>query len=189
MNINNIFKLLRAHIARSKDAYEVLGILAALAVSTAALWQSTAGLRYQADEFRLRNRPYVVLDNIDLSGPITTMDGYSYPYSILFKTINISDIPATAVHKHFRSLINGKQLSATTILPTSMPRDNSSHSRLGLQREVYELIMSSNVTLEVEGTVTYSGMLGEPPDHYKTIIKGVYSPQEQGFKIPTFDIK
>ena len=185
-------KILR-HLNRNKSLYEIGGILIAIGlsawaniISSKALKSTAESLRKQELEFRIRNRPYVILDgepkfgdkvkytSFEFTSDHKNVDNYTFPKSINVQIQNISEIPAQQVQCTIVAYLSGKQVNRTGLTAVSLVRGVNQAISIGLQDEWYEAVKNGSEELSIDYTITYSGMLGENSTAYQTSIKVIF---------------
>ena len=115
---------LLAHVTKWKSVYELFWVIVALffsflavmesrqptEISSMALKLTRDSLNLQSSEFELRNRFYLLLSHSTFWKEEVEDDGKIYPYSILIKLSNLSEIPANKVNAICRSFTYGKEI-------------------------------------------------------------------------------
>ncbi len=157
-----------------------------------ALRLTNESIDIQRKEFKLRNRPIVVIRNVHFGGSGKSTEGELYPASISFELTNISDVPANKMLIISSASLNGRLVKSTiigseslkeNIGATSLPRDHKTQGALLIDQSVVDMAMRNSAKLNVVFDVTYSGMLGEVNDAYKTHVEMQYEPAEKSFDI------
>lgn len=181
------------HLNRYKSLYEIFGILIAIGlsawaniISSKALKSTAESLRKQELEFRIRNRPYVILGgepkfadkfkytSFEFTSDHKNVDNYTFPKSIAVQIQNISEIPAQQVQCTIVAYLSGKQVNRTGVTALSLVRGVSPNIAIGLQDEWYEAFKNGSEELSINYTITYSGMLGENSTAYQTSVKVIF---------------
>lgn len=199
-------KILR-HINRHKSLYEIGGILIAIGLSawanitsSKALKSTAESLRKQESEFRIRNRPYIILDGEPTFGDKVTytsfeftdhknVDKYTFPKSINVQIQNVSEIPAQQVQCTIVAYLSGKQVNKTGVISVSLIKGASKTISIGLLDEWYNAVADGSEELSINYTIIYSGMLGENPTEYQTSIKAVFDFKTNRIHYPDYHIK
>lgn len=200
-------KILR-HLNRHKSLYEIGGILIAIGlsawaniISSKALKSTAESLHKQELEFRIRNRPYVILDGEPTFGDKVTytsfeftsdhknVDKYTFPKSINVQIQNISEIPAQQVQCTIVAYLSGKQVNKTGVISVSLIKGVSKMISIGLLDEWYKAVADCSEELSINYTIIYSGVLGENPTEYQTSIKAVFDLKTNRIHYPEYHIK
>lgn len=174
------------HLNRWKSFYEILLVVIAVGLSAWANVTTMKSLNKQELEFRIRNRPYVILDGDpklggDVKYSFETKQGEkhlreygeSFEKSIEINIQNASDVPA----KQFKGIaviyLNNKQVYRTAIVPITftLVKGSSRRFSIGLKDEWWNTVSDNSKELSIDLSLTYTGMLGEVPDSYQTIVR------------------
>lgn len=200
-------KILR-HFDRYKSVYEIFGVAVAIGlsawaniISSKALKSTAESLRKQELEFRIRNRPYVILDgdpkfgdkvkytSFEFTSDHKNVDDYTFPKSIGVQIQNISEIPAQQVQCTIVAYLSGKQANRTGVTTVSLARGVKQNISIGLQDEWYEAVKNGSEELSINYTITYSGMLGENSTAYQTSVKVIFDIKTNNIHYPEYYIK
>lgn len=154
----------------------------ALGQTETSLKLTAESLELQRKEFKLRNRPVVVIMNTRLGGETRDDEGNLFPRSVCSELVNISEVPANQLSGSWRAVVNGNQVWCTIIPPCALANAGSSKITLFLSEDIYANTTNMNNKFEVIAEITYSGMLGEDPKEYRTFQKSYYSLPEGIFK-------
>jgi len=138
-------------------------------------------LDIQQAEFRVRNRPLVVIGSHEFSGPTGDSAGHEFPRSVKTHLVNISDIPATEVQGTFHVRLNGVTLGTPRLAPIAVAKDTTRTLALGLTEQMYHAATDPSNSFETVTELTYSGMLGEDPAQYLTRVTVYWSARDQHF--------
>jgi hypothetical protein len=160
-----------------------------LSLSRDALKLTVQTVRMQEQEFRLRNRPFIAIKNMAFGGPAKSLEGDTYQHAVVFHFENLTDIPARNIVIHSEALLNGKRAFHTLMKPGALTKGGSSPSWLFLRDDTFNNANDMNNRFEVVIEITYSGMLGEGNEAYRTYEKSYYSPTEKIFKYDTIDFR
>lgn len=182
------------HLNRWKSIYEIFGFAIAIGlsfwanrISSNALKLMEGSLQKQDVEFRLRNRPYVILNGTPkLSGDIKYSFetkqgekrlreyGENFQSSMEVTIHNISDVPAKQVKGNSVVYLNNEQVYKIAITPISLVKGDSINILIGLKAEWCKVFIEGSKELSVDFNLTYTGMLGESPEHFQTNIRFVF---------------
>lgn len=164
----------------------------AVQISNESLNLSRKTLDMQRKEFFLKNRPFVALKNMRFGQVAESKSGKESSHSILLETFNISSIPATNFRNTVCFFLNGKQLGKSTcenIEESSLLCNQPFTIHAAIKDELYAQFILPNNDFVVLVETTYSGMLSEVPNAYKTIGKYRYSHSEGNFSVIEHSIK
>jgi len=161
----------------------------ALEISREALAVAGDSLDIQQKEFRLRNRPIVILRNARFAGASRDVDGREFPRSVCVDVVNISEIPANRLKGECKATLNGKKLFSTFLSPCALAKGGNVGFNLFLHEHQYVAATNTQNRFEVEVAVTYSGLLGEQDDAYSTSEVLYYSLPENTFKFEQIEYK
>lgn len=184
------------HLDKWKDLYELACVVAALLLSYYSVQESrkatqtsmdsvaltAESLRIQEKEFRLRNRPYVVINSAGLGGPVKSSDGSQYEHSVVLIMENISDIPANDIRIECVQMLNSNRVGFTAIVSGALAREKSMSAPMYLEDTVYQQITNTANDYAINTTIVYSGMLSETQGEYSTSMDIIYLPSEAEFK-------
>ncbi|MFH1699416.1 MAG: hypothetical protein ABIE07_02415 [Candidatus Zixiibacteriota bacterium] len=189
------------HLGKWISLYEIIGILLALMTSTFAVYQSyqavsltaksietqSKSVELQSQEFKIRNRPYVYIQEANLAGSWQSGQKYLYPHSLKVRLHNATDIPATKVMFVGKIFVNNILMDSTfTPIETNIS-STPVNFYVGIIEEIYENIMRPDDTCIFEIKCTYSGVLGEGDKEYHSSAKILYLSHTQ--KLSFSDIK
>lgn len=146
-----------------------------------ALKISAESLDLQRKEFKIRNRPFIVMQNFRFGGPAKAQSGALFPYSIQFEVVNISDVPANHLSGVYQTFLNGSKTYVTIVPPSALARGATSKGWVCLSKDLYEAATNSNNRFSLVAEMKYSGMLGEKPEEYQTKADVYYSSPEKSF--------
>lgn len=161
----------------------------ATGISSQALAQSQKSVALQESEFRLRNRPYLIMKNPTLRGTYTDADGGVFPHSLSLELHNLSQIPANTVITKGTLFIDGQATQTTEIKESGCAQDDPKGVGISLSDELYGLILSATSLPMAVFTTTYSGMLGENPAAYTSVVTVIYRKAENGFGMKDMRIR
>ncbi len=147
-----------------------------------SLQTNRESLELQRKEFKLRNRPYVAIKNYNFAGETVTTKGQLYPRSVIMDIVNISEIPANQLKGFHQVFLNGKVVRNIPMNEMAIVNVGASKAHVYLQEDTYSAAMNEKNTFKVVTELTYSGMLGEKADAYKTSTTVYYSVPEKTFK-------
>lgn len=147
-----------------------------------SLQMNRESLELQRKEFRLRNRPYIMIRNYNFAGEAVSTEGQLYPRSVTMEIVNLLEIPANQLKGFHRVVLNGKDVGKISINQTAIAKGGSSKAHVHLQEDTYSAAMNEKNTFKVVTELTYSGMLDEKADAYKTSTTVYYSVCEKSFK-------
>ena len=175
------------HLNRWKSFYEILLVVIAVGLSAWANVTTMKSLNKQELEFRIRNRPYVILDGDPKFGGYIKYSfetkqgdqhmlehGEAFPGSIEISIQNVSDIPAKQVQGSAIVYLNNEHVYTTAITPISLTKGSSQRIRIGLKTEWFNVFVDGSKKLSVDFNITYSGMLGESPKFYQLRVRFVF---------------
>lgn len=143
----------------------------------------------QRNEFKLRNRPYVVIKNYNFAGKTKSTEGILYPHSVKLDLVNLSEIPANQLKGFHRVVLNGKVIRHTPINQAALAKGGVSKAHVFLQEDTYSAAMNEKNTFKIVTELTYSGMLGEEANAYRTSETVFYSVPEKVFKYENAEYK
>lgn len=148
-------------------------------------------LNLQREEFQLRNRPIVIIRNFKfLSSDTKSEEGVLYKNSVAFELTNSSEIPANDMLIKGTAYLNDKEVQSTIlgaksliedIGVTSLPKDHVTSGEIFLETPVFQKALSLENHFRVLVEATYSGMLGESKEAYKTVVEMKYDPVKKQF--------
>jgi len=163
---------------------EALGLTQeSLTQGAKALRLTEESLALQEQEFRLRNRPFIVIRNYKFSGQDENTAGKIFPHTVQFELVNIAEVPANSLSGEARAILNDGQPFSTAISPTALSGAGTAKMRLFLSKEMYAAATNDANNFEIRTRVAYGGMLGEPGDAYCTEEIVRYSPVAKAFKL------
>ena len=144
----------------------------------------------QQQEFMLRNRPFITVNQIEFSGPGLNMNGQNSPHTVRYILRNLADIPANNVAGFAVALLDGKEIHRTTIVPAALPKDDlGQYAYLSISEDQYSLATNQAHKLQVNVEITYGGMLKENQACYRTRLESHYSPVNNTFKFTHFEFE
>ncbi|MHB0946000.1 MAG: hypothetical protein ACYC3B_02395 [Sedimentisphaerales bacterium] len=170
---HNSYELTRKSLNQTEKSLEI---------SRESLDQTKESLKLQRKEFELRNRPYVVIKNYSFAGEVVSTEGQSYPRSVTMDIMNISEIPANQLRGSYRVVLGGEDVHTIPINQAAIAKVGASKAHVYLQEDTYLAVMKGEKTFEIVTELTYSGMLNEKADAYKTSETVYYSVREKTFK-------
>ncbi|MDD5326900.1 MAG: hypothetical protein PHY02_03685 [Phycisphaerae bacterium] len=147
-----------------------------------SLQMNHEALELQKKEFELRNRPYVAIKNYTFAGEAISTEKQLYPYSVKMDIENLSEIPANRLKGFHQVFLNGKVVCNIPINEAAIVKGGTSKAHVFLQEDTYSAAMDEKNTFKLVTELTYSGMLGEEADAYKTSVTVYYSVPEKVFK-------
>jgi len=109
---------------------------------------------------------------------------------VAFELTNSSEIPANDMLVKGTAYLNDKKVHKTILGAksltedagvTSLPKDHTTKGKIFLETPIFQKALSSENHFRVLVEVTYSGMLGEPKEAYKTVMEMKYDPVEKHF--------
>jgi hypothetical protein len=152
-------------------------------ISQQALELTKQSVEMQGKEFKLRNRPIIVIKSFSLTGVATDSSGLKFNHSLTYRIVNQAETLAT--HTECRTRIIGSQyaLAPTIMNPSALAKEAEVSQIILLSDEAYSEITNSSKKVMIEIEITYSGMLGESNNEYRTFNTIKYSDVENVFKI------
>jgi hypothetical protein len=147
-----------------------------------SLQMNRESLELQRNEFKLRNRPYIMIRNHNFAGEAVSTEGQLYPRSVKMDIVNLSEIPANQLKGFHEVILNGNIVGHIPINRAAIAKGGSSKAHVYLQETTYSDAMNEKNTFEVFTELTYSGMLDEKADEYKTSTTVYYSVPVKTFK-------
>ena len=134
-------------------------------------------------EFQLRNRPIIAIKKYSTGGKARDKVGKLYPHNLRLELVNISDIPATKLVSSSKVYINGKEVAKTDTasVPAYLSKASPRYMSIYLNEEVYAAFTNAKDKIEILTDITYSEMLKDNPNKYKTKEKVIYMVPERVF--------
>jgi len=186
-----LFQRINLHIKEWKHSYEVFGLVAAIAISCCSaiisrdsLKLATEGLDIQQKEFKVRNRPYVVVKGVGWGGPSESSNGKQLRRPLVIAVRNISDIPANDVRVEFVPMVNENIIGPVGIIDSgALARDEVMSSHVFLEDVLCHLMTNAANRSVIKASITYSGILPESQGKHATNLEIHYLPDKDEFKV------
>jgi len=147
-----------------------------------SLQMSCESLELQRKEFRLQNRPYIMIKNYTFAGEAVSTEGKLYPHSVTMEIMNISEIPANQVKGVYRVVLNGEDVLKIPMNETAIAAGGTSKAHVFLLENTYAAAMNKENSFKIVTELTYSGMLREEADTYKSSTTVYYCAPVNTFK-------
>ncbi len=135
-------------------------------------------LELQEKEFKLRNRPLITTKNYNF----VRKEGQR---KLEMYIENISEVPANQVKGFHQVFLNGKlvgRFPINQVSPAAIAKGGPSKNYVPLTEDTYSDAMDEKNKFKVVTELTYSGMLGEEADAYKTSMTIYYYVPEKDFR-------
>ena len=176
-------------IASVVMAYTVIQNQQILRQNTEALKVAANSLELEEKEFWLRNRPIVVLKKPQFGKETITKDGRVFEHSVHILIENLTHIPANNFTSNYEVQLNEKPVFKGNVGFSAIASDHVISFSIPVQDEVFDLVSNAGNRLIVKINATYSGMLEDDAEKYRTRISFYYVPEVGRFKIAEADYK
>jgi hypothetical protein len=175
-------KRILGHLEKWARLYEVSGVVLALFISFLSLQLTHDALRLQRDEFALRNRPLLTLRNARFFDTDLSRDGEHISKRMEVEIANVSSVPANGVVCKCDLMVNGKKIKTTTWEIFGLAEAQGYACDVFFCDDILKATQKSDPAFQVFYEMTYSGMLGERNDAYRTSGEIYYVNDEKQFK-------
>lgn len=153
-----------------------------LSLSRNALELTARTVRMQEQEFHLRNRPLLTLRNARFFDADLSRDGEHISKRMEVEIANVSSVPANGVVCKCDLLVNGKKIKTTTWEIFGMAESQGYACDIFFCDDILKATLNTDPAFQVLYEMTYSGMLGETKDAYRTSGEIYYVNDEKQFK-------
>ncbi len=150
--------------------YNLLLSRRALRQGDSALELTRQSVQLQEREFRARMRPLIVIAEPHFGGK-TVRSGGTYSNSISLTFRDVGDAPAIAVQGHWQLFFNGTNVAVGKMDVGVVAKGADKCQSIGLPDGIFESATQFGTPLRAVVSTTYSGLLGEAPDAYSTVVE------------------
>ena len=147
-----------------------------------ALNISAEALKLQGNDFKIRNRPLVDATHARFGANLKSAEGDNYAHTVEIALENKFDVPATNFKAHCKIMLDDKVVKETKIDIGTLLRGTEWQGEIFLTKEIFEEATLQSKKLAIDFSATYSGVLGEKLDEYKTSFILNYFPENKDFR-------
>jgi archaellum component FlaG (FlaF/FlaG flagellin family) len=132
----------------------------------------------QKADFQLRNRPWLSVVGIQISGPEQNQSGH-FPHFVSIQIKNIGSLPAILSKGIYRCILDDKEITNNQTALLSIASNQITMNQLGLTEDLYNKIMSGSHRFEVTADITYADPLDNESNTFQVEYRSIYY-QSQG---------